>query len=113
MASIRKRNGRYQAQVRIGSVSKSASFSSKAEARAWAAGEEAATLFLSLEAPVRYTAMDMANAVIERRIVELVIAARTLMCRFCVFLLIFLIKIISYFLMRMFFRKSIRISKPC
>ena len=48
MASIRRRNGRYQAQVRIGAVSKSASFSSKAEARAWAAGEEAA-LFSSFK----------------------------------------------------------------
>ena len=33
LASIRKRNGRYQAQVRIGSASKLASFSLKAEAR--------------------------------------------------------------------------------
>ena len=48
--------------------------------------------------------MDMANAVVERRSVELVIGSRTLMGSFCVFLLIFLIKIISYFLMRMFFR---------
>ena len=57
--------------------------------------------------------MDMANAVVERRSVESVIGTRTLMRSFCVFLLIFLIKIISYFLMRMFFRKSITISKPC
>ena len=32
MASIRERNGRYQAQVRIGSASKLASFPLKAEA---------------------------------------------------------------------------------
>lgn len=47
---------------------------------------------------------DMANAVVERRSVELVIGSRTLIRSFCVFLLIFFIQIISCFLMRMFFR---------
>jgi len=63
MASIRKRNGRYQAQVRIGSVSKSASFSSKAEARAWAAGEEAA-LYSSCKASGSYTPTNMAEVLL-------------------------------------------------
>lgn len=63
MASIRKRNGRYQAQVRIGSVSKSASFSSKAEARAWAAGEEAA-LYSSCKSSGSYTPMNMAEVLL-------------------------------------------------
>ena len=103
MASIRKRNGRYQAQVRIGSLSKSASFSSKAEARAWETVEEAA-LYSSLKASGRYVPMDMAGAVADRRSVELVIGSQTLMYGFCVFLPIFLIIIISYFLMGMFFR---------
>ena len=103
MASINKRNGSYQSQVRVGFASKLVSFSSKAEARAWAAGEEAA-LYSSLEASGRYMPMDMADAVVERRSVELVIGSRTLMFSFCAFLLIFLFKIISYFLMRMFFR---------
>ena len=103
MALIRKRNGCYQAQVRIGSASKSASFSSKTEARTWAAGEEAA-LYSSVRASGWYMSIDMADAVVERRSVELVISSRTLMCSFCAFLLIFLFKIISYFLMRMFFR---------
>jgi len=44
MATIRKRHNRYQAQVRIGLVSRSASFSTRAEARAWAAGIEAILL---------------------------------------------------------------------
>ena len=48
--------------------------------------------------------MDMANAVVERRSVEFVIGSKTLMCGFCVFLPIFLVRIISYFLMGMFFR---------
>ena len=87
MASIRKRNGSYQAQVRIGSASKLASVLLKAEARL-AAGEEA-SLYLSLKASGRYMPMDMANAVVERRSVELVIGSRTLMRSFCVFLLIF------------------------
>ena len=103
MASIHKRNGIYQAQVRIGSMSKSARFPSKAVACAWAAGEEAA-LYSSLKASGRYMLMDMADAVVERRSVELVIGSRTLMFSFCAFLLIFLFKIISYFLMGMFFR---------
>jgi len=44
MAKIRKRHNRYQAQVRLGLVSRSASFSTRAEARAWAAGIEAVLL---------------------------------------------------------------------
>ena len=103
MTSIRKRNGRYQAQLRVGSVSKLASFSSKAEARAWAA-EEKAALRSSLKPSARNMPMDMANAVVERRSFELVIGSRTLMYGFCVFLPIFIIRIISYFLMGMFFR---------
>ena len=63
MASIRKRNGRYQAQVRIGPMSKSASFSSKAEARAWAAGKEAA-LYSSLKASGRYMPINMAEVLL-------------------------------------------------
>jgi len=43
-ATIRKRHNRYQAQVRIGLVSRSASFSLRAEVRAWAAGIEAVLL---------------------------------------------------------------------
>ena len=87
MASVRKTNGSYQAQVRIGSASKLASVLLKAEARL-AAGEEA-SLYLSLKAYGRCMPMDMANAVVERRSVELVIGSRTLMRSFCVFLLIF------------------------
>ena len=41
MVTIRKRHNRYQAQVRIGLHSISASFDTRLEARAWAAGEEA------------------------------------------------------------------------
>jgi len=44
MASIRKRNGRYQAQVRINGHSSSSSFDTRSEARAWAAGIEASLL---------------------------------------------------------------------
>lgn len=44
MATIRKRHNRYQAQVRIGLHSISASFDTRPEARAWAAGEEAKIL---------------------------------------------------------------------
>lgn len=73
------------------------------QSRAWAAGEEAA-LYSSLKASGRYMPMDMADAVVEWRSAELVIGSRTLMFSFCAFLLIFLFKIISYFLMRMFFR---------
>ena len=58
MESIRKRNGSYQAQVRIGSVSKSASFSSKAEARASTAGEEA-EIYSSVKLSGRYMTLDM------------------------------------------------------
>ena len=60
MASIGKRNGRSQAQVRVGSVPKSASFSSKVEKRAWATGEEAA-LYSSCKASGRYKPMNMAE----------------------------------------------------
>ena len=44
MASIRNRNGRYQAQVRINGHSTSSSFDTRSEARAWAAGIEASLL---------------------------------------------------------------------
>ena len=84
-------------------MSKAASFSSKAEARAWAAGGGAA-LYSSVKASGRYVPMDMADTVVERGSVKLMIGSWTLMRGFCEFLLIFLIKIISYFLMGMFFR---------
>ena len=64
MASINKRNGSYQSQVRVGFASKLVSSSSKAEARAWTAGEEAA-LYSSLKASGSYMPMDMADAVVE------------------------------------------------
>ena len=69
MASINKRNGSYQSQVRVGFASKLVSFSSKAEARAWAAGEEAA-LYSSLKASGSYMPMDMANALLSEGVLS-------------------------------------------
>jgi len=40
MASIRKRNGKYQVQVRIGQNSKSKSFTLLSDAREWARSTE-------------------------------------------------------------------------
>lgn len=42
MANIRKRNGKFQAQVRRGGVFKSATFFKKSDAEAWARQVEAA-----------------------------------------------------------------------
>ena len=69
MASIHKRNGSYHSPVRIGSASKLASFSSKAEARAWAAGEEAA-LYSSLKVSGRYMPMDMATQLLSEGVLS-------------------------------------------
>ena len=71
MASTHKRNGRFQAQFSIGSVSKSTSFSLKAEARAWAAGEEAA-IYSSAKASGHYMLQDIAEVLDERKSVTLV-----------------------------------------
>lgn len=58
MATVRKRHNRYQAQVRIGLVSRSASFSTRVEARAWAAGIEA-VLLAEMKAHRAYSVMGL------------------------------------------------------
>ena len=83
-------------------MSKSASFSPKGEAPARAVGEEA-TLNSSVKVSGRSIPMDMAKELVERRSVESVISSQMPMYGFFIFLPIFSIKIISHFLMVVFF----------